>query len=166
MGEAFRPSSLVDAACCHRAPDPRSPARRSVQMRRGGALALSFWMLACATSAFAQGISNARDGNGNLVRNNGIAVQNAPRPITNGAIYLTQPPNYLLRPRRVNRNQVSHPATGSGLRCCQRAARSTIEPCPSALTGTLDRVLTFYFRENRSVSCTRGLPATPITERP
>jgi hypothetical protein len=65
-------------------------------MRRGAALALSFWMLACATSTFAHG-------NGNLVRNNGIAVQNAPHPMTNGAIHLTQPPNYLLRarPRRV-----------------------------------------------------------------
>jgi hypothetical protein len=53
--------------------------------------------------SLAKGISNARDGNGNLVRNNGIAVQKAPRPITNGTIRLTQPSNYLLRarPRRV-----------------------------------------------------------------
>ena len=49
-------------------------------MRRG-AVALLFWMFAYATSALAQGISNARDGNGNLVRNKGIAVQNAPRPM-------------------------------------------------------------------------------------
>jgi hypothetical protein len=43
-----------------------------------------FCMLACATSALAQyGISNTRDGNGNLIRNTGI---NPARGINQGPI--------------------------------------------------------------------------------
>ena len=48
-------------------------------------------MVACGTSAFAQyGVSNARDGNGNLVRNNGMnplrGSNQAPVNSTNGPI--------------------------------------------------------------------------------
>ena len=48
-----------------------------------------FGMLACATSALAQyGISNARDGNGNLIRNTGTNPVRAINqgPINNGPI--------------------------------------------------------------------------------
>jgi hypothetical protein len=45
----------------------------------------------------AQGISTARDRYGNLIRDNGIAGQNAPRPISNRAINLA--PNYVVRVR-------------------------------------------------------------------
>ena len=41
MGEAFRPTPLVDAARRHRAADHRSLARRSDKMRRGAASALT-----------------------------------------------------------------------------------------------------------------------------
>jgi hypothetical protein len=48
-----------------------------------------FCMLACATSALAQyGISNTRDGNGNLIRNTGINPARGINlgPINNGPI--------------------------------------------------------------------------------
>ena len=48
-----------------------------------------FCMLTCATSALAQyGISNARDGNGNLIRNTGTTPVRGINqgPINNGAI--------------------------------------------------------------------------------
>lgn len=46
-----------------------------------------FCMLACATSALAQsGISNARDGNGNLIRNTGTVRGINQGPINNGPI--------------------------------------------------------------------------------
>jgi hypothetical protein len=46
-----------------------------------------FCMLACATSALAQnGISNTRDGNGNLIRNTGTVRGVNQGPINNGPI--------------------------------------------------------------------------------
>jgi hypothetical protein len=50
----------------------------------------------------AQGISNRRDVYGNLVRDNGIAAQNAPRPMTNSRVRSVQSPRYLVirAPRR------------------------------------------------------------------
>jgi hypothetical protein len=47
-----------------------------------------------AARAGAQGISNQRDPNGNMVRDNGIATQSAPRPMTNSAFRPAQEPSY------------------------------------------------------------------------
>jgi hypothetical protein len=52
-------------------------------------------LLAVSSQAGAQGISNRRDANGNLVRDNGVASQNAPRPMTNNAFHPAQAPSYL-----------------------------------------------------------------------
>lgn len=50
----------------------------------------------------AQGISNQRDVYGNLVREKGIAAQNAPRPMTNNVVRPVQSPQYYVirAPRR------------------------------------------------------------------
>jgi hypothetical protein len=55
-------------------------------------------MLSCVSALHAQGVTNTRDGNGNLVRNNGIAGQYAPRPMTNSATQITQQPSNAARP--------------------------------------------------------------------
>jgi hypothetical protein len=45
------------------------------------------FLLACATPAMAQGVSNSRDGSGNVVRDKGLASGNIqPQPMTNRAI--------------------------------------------------------------------------------
>jgi hypothetical protein len=66
-------------------------------------LAILLGMLACVSAVHAQGVTNPRDGNGNLVRNNGIATQNAPRPMTNNSTQLTQTPNNARPPVVVKR---------------------------------------------------------------
>jgi hypothetical protein len=43
----------------------------------------------------AQGISTRRDAAGNIPRDNGIASQNAPRPMTNNASRTVQGPTYV-----------------------------------------------------------------------
>jgi hypothetical protein len=43
----------------------------------------------------AQGISTRRDAAGNIPRDNGIASQNAPRPMTNNAVRTIQAPSYV-----------------------------------------------------------------------
>jgi hypothetical protein len=45
-------------------------------------------------AAHAQGISMHRDAAGNLPRDNGIAAQNAPRPMTNNATRTSPAPTY------------------------------------------------------------------------
>jgi hypothetical protein len=55
-------------------------------------------MLSCVSAVHAQGVTNARDGNGNLVRNNGIAAQYAPRPMINNAAQIAQQPSNTARP--------------------------------------------------------------------
>ena len=55
-----------------------------------------FCMLACGTSAMAQyGVSTARDGNGNLVRNSGV---NPMRGFSQGPANYLGPPNNLNGP--------------------------------------------------------------------
>jgi hypothetical protein len=49
--------------------------------------AFVIFLLACATPAAAQGVSNNRDGSGNLVRDKGQTSGNVqPQPMTNRAI--------------------------------------------------------------------------------
>jgi hypothetical protein len=56
----------------------------------------AFLLMAASSSlADAQGISNRRDGSGNLVRDSGIAVQNAPRPMTNNSVRPAQAQSYV-----------------------------------------------------------------------
>ena len=68
----------------------------------GGVTFLLGW-LACISAVSAQGVTNQRDGNGNLVRNNGIAAQNSPLPITNSSTQPTQRPNAAQPPVVVKR---------------------------------------------------------------
>ena len=49
--------------------------------------AFVIFLLACATPAMAQGVSNSRDGSGNLVRDKGLASGNVqPQPMVNRSI--------------------------------------------------------------------------------
>jgi hypothetical protein len=49
--------------------------------------AVVIFLLACATPAMAQGVSNSRDGSGNIVRDKGLASGNVqPQPMSNRAI--------------------------------------------------------------------------------
>ena len=49
--------------------------------------AFVIFLLACATPSMAQGVSNSRDGSGNLVRDKGQTSGNVqPQPMTNRAI--------------------------------------------------------------------------------
>jgi hypothetical protein len=60
-------------------------------------------LLACATPAVAQGVSNSRDGSGNLVRDRGLASGNVqPQPMINRSVSQTQKPIVIVRqpPRR------------------------------------------------------------------
>ena len=68
---------------------------RRTQMR---GMTLLLGMLSCVSAVHAQGVTNTRDGNGNLVRNNGIAAQYAPRPMTNNATQVMQQPPNTARP--------------------------------------------------------------------
>jgi hypothetical protein len=68
-----------------------------------GRVALAFVALAASPSLVpAQGISNQRDAYGNLVHNNGMPAQNAPRPMTNNVVRTVQSPQYhvIRAPRR------------------------------------------------------------------
>jgi hypothetical protein len=62
-------------------------------------------------SAHAQGMSMHRDAAGNLPRDNGIAAQNAPRPMTNNAIRTSAAPTYFvvgrLRPSSIHIRRTS-----------------------------------------------------------
>ncbi len=71
-------------------------------MTRGRVILAFAILLATSTLAGAQGISNHRDVYGNLARDNGIAAQNAPRPMTNRAVRAVASPGYyvLRAPRR------------------------------------------------------------------
>jgi hypothetical protein len=58
--------------------------------------AFVIFLLACATPAMAQGVSNSRDGSGNLARDKGLASGNVqPQPMTNRAI--PQQPAVIIR---------------------------------------------------------------------
>jgi hypothetical protein len=49
--------------------------------------AVVIFLLSCATPAMAQGVSNGRDGSGNIVRDKGLASGNVqPQSMTNRAI--------------------------------------------------------------------------------
>ena len=62
-------------------------------------LAFVIFLLACATPAVAQGVSNSRDGSGNLVRDKGLASGNVqPQPMVNRAINQPQKPVAIVRP--------------------------------------------------------------------
>jgi hypothetical protein len=70
---------------------------RRPRRRWAGGATLLLGMLTSVSAVHAQGVANVRDGNGNLVRNNGIAAQYAPRPMTNSAPQLTQRPSNTAR---------------------------------------------------------------------
>jgi len=64
------------------------------------------FLLACATPAVAQGVSNSRDGSGNVVRDKGLASGNVqPQPMVNRSINQPQKPVVVVRkpPAAVNR---------------------------------------------------------------
>jgi hypothetical protein len=69
-----------------------------LQTRWAGGLPFLLGMLISVSAVHAQGVTNARDGNGNLVRSNGIATQYAPRPMTNNSTQPTQQPSNTARP--------------------------------------------------------------------
>jgi hypothetical protein len=63
-------------------------------------------LLACATPALAQGVSNSRDGSGNLVRDKGLASGNVqPQPMVNRSTNQPQKPVVIVRqpPATVNK---------------------------------------------------------------
>jgi hypothetical protein len=79
------------------------PAAR--EQARWAAIALLFSIFNCVPAAHGQGVSNVRDRYGNLVRDNGIAAQYAPRPMTNNSTPQTQPSNNARPPSIVLKRQ-------------------------------------------------------------
>jgi hypothetical protein len=69
-------------------------------------IASVIFLVACATPALAQGVSNGRDGSGNLVRDKGLASGNVqPQPMVNRSINQPQKPVVIVRqpPASVNK---------------------------------------------------------------
>jgi len=61
-------------------------------------LVFAIFLLACAIPAMAQGVSNSRDGSGNIVRDKGLASGNVqPQPMVNRAIAQPQKPVAIVR---------------------------------------------------------------------
>jgi hypothetical protein len=66
-------------------------------MRSWKLLTTAFFLFGCSAATHAQGISNARDGNGNLVDRGAATRTTPPAPMTNSAIQPTPPPVNVLR---------------------------------------------------------------------
>jgi hypothetical protein len=68
-------------------------------------VALIFF-LACAAPAGAQGVSNSRDGSGNLVRDKGLVSGNVqPQPMVNRSINQPQKPIVIVRQPHATANR-------------------------------------------------------------
>jgi hypothetical protein len=69
-------------------------------------IASVIFLLACATPAVAQGVSNGRDRSGNLVRDKGLASGNIqPQPMVNRSINPAQKPVVIVRQPRAAVNK-------------------------------------------------------------
>jgi hypothetical protein len=69
-------------------------------------IASVIFLLACATPAVAQGVSNSRDGSGNLARDKGLASGNIqPQPMVNRSINPAQKPVVIVRQPRAAVNK-------------------------------------------------------------
>jgi hypothetical protein len=69
-------------------------------------IASVIFLLACATPALAQGVSNSRDGSGNLVRDKGLVSGNVqPQPMVNRSINQVQKPVVIVRQPRAAVNK-------------------------------------------------------------
>jgi hypothetical protein len=61
-------------------------------------LVFVIFLLVSATPATAQGVSNSRDGSGNIVRDKGLAAGNVqPQPMVNRAVVQPQKPVAIVR---------------------------------------------------------------------
>jgi hypothetical protein len=69
-------------------------------------IASVIFLLACATPAVAQGVSNGRDGSGNIARDKGLASGNVQsQPMVNRSINQVQKPVVIVRQPRAMVNK-------------------------------------------------------------